>query len=166
MCLLGRLPDSLRMHTDRIQSLLVLARKTIMTKWIGTTLLMSKCGKIPGIWCHNLWETEVLYCRENEFIFEKKWEGPLELLGIMCSLSQRKWRDCSTHMHRHRSLLLLCMLFAIPQTNNVCVFAKINRNLNDYIDAFWARPSWPNGRGMPEQLTALQSNDKHSSPWG
>ena len=55
-----------------------------------------------------------------------------------------------------------CLL--LHWTNNVCVCAKINTNLNDYVDAFWAGPSWPNGRGMPEQLTALQSKRQTFQP--
>ena len=55
-----------------------------------------------------------------------------------------------------------CLL--LHWTNNVCVCAKINTNLNDNVDAFWAGPSWPNGRGMPEQLTALQSKRQTFQP--
>ena len=35
VCLLRSLPDSLRMHKDIVQSLRMLARKSLMTKWVG-----------------------------------------------------------------------------------------------------------------------------------
>lgn len=35
LCLLGRVPGSLKQHEEVVQSLLMLARKAIMVKWVG-----------------------------------------------------------------------------------------------------------------------------------
>ena len=81
VCLLGSIPDSLKVHKEVIQFLLMLARKAIMTKWVGE--------ESPSI---QLWKSlisdaatleKLRYCiKEKVHLFSRIWEKPLNLLGI------------------------------------------------------------------------------------
>uniref|UniRef100_A0A3P9C5G3 Reverse transcriptase domain-containing protein n=1 Tax=Maylandia zebra TaxID=106582 RepID=A0A3P9C5G3_9CICH len=88
MCILGYIPVSLVQHEYVIQSLLMLARKSIMLRWVG--------AEPPSI---SLWKSLIIevmtlirlghYIDGSSRIFVYKWKRPLEALGVTYKLDPR-----------------------------------------------------------------------------
>ena len=81
VCLLGNIPESVKVHKDVVQFLLMLARKAIMIKWVG--------DESPSIqlWRSLISEAAILEkmryrINEKTQMFTRIWEKPLNLLGI------------------------------------------------------------------------------------
>ena len=85
LCFLGSVPNFLKQHEEVIQSLLMLARKATMVKWIGDdppTVLIWKSliSKVMTL------EKLRLYINGRIHIFQQKWKRPLEHLGVKYNL--------------------------------------------------------------------------------
>ena len=81
MCLLGKIPVSLKKNEEVVQSLLMMARKAIMVKWI--------MDDPPTVTQWKSLISEVLtlvklghYVDGRTHLFLQKWEKPLERLGL------------------------------------------------------------------------------------
>ena len=85
LCLLGNIPNSLRAQNGMIQFLLMLARKTIMTKWVGDespSLILWKSLISDVITLENL-----RYCITGRADhFKREWEKSLNLLNVKCNV--------------------------------------------------------------------------------
>lgn len=85
LCLLGLIPDSLKVHSEIVQFLLMLARKAVMTKWVG--------ADPPSIqlWKSLISEVFILerlrYCIDGRIhLFTTKWGRVMDVLDIQCRI--------------------------------------------------------------------------------
>lgn len=85
LCLLGNVPNFLKQHEEVIQSLLMLARKAIMVKWVGDDPLSVLTWKslIPEV---VTLEKLRHYINGRIHNFQQKWKRPLEHLGVKYNL--------------------------------------------------------------------------------
>lgn len=85
LCLLASVPNFLKQHEEVIQSLLMLARKAIMLKWVGDdppSLLTWKSMISEVVTLEKLRH----YINGSIHTFHQKWKRPLEHLGVKHNL--------------------------------------------------------------------------------